>query len=563
MSAIGRASASASGRTADSPRVTLDTRLTLDEVSRRMPLLPPMQGTELAPSGRTLLSPSLAAAIRLACLISLCAFCSGYCSGYIHHTHHHHAPDAPTAPPVPPSPPPSAPSSGLEPLPDWFFEAWGPVAATGALSCAWSLSALGRRTALLLAASFFALSAALRAIFDLPGAGEDTPETERLAGTWGLAAGYSLQWLAQGMSSAIVPLYVAEISPVTHRGALVGLGVFFLWAGAAVSYVAWIFLDGGCVAPPCDDALPYGRSLRCAGLLIPAALLAFGLCRGHDTPRSALRLGRLTEARESLRSLRGGKHADLAGIEAELDFMLSVGDSSGGSGSGNTETDGTGRGVGRGGGAKGCWALCRSGRALLLGIGLQVVTPLSFGIYMLVLEQDHERREAQHDHFHTSGIVSAISCLAALLVVLVVDRVGRRRLLAISCLTMAASALGIAGCWTNGDTVWQSEGMRWALFFVYAASTFAGVIFVPQLTLVEIYSSEASASGVSISMCCFWLALTAVLTFSPLLDVWQHAYISAGQVVLLLLMTTAVPETARRPLDSHLYGWITATSRPS
>ena len=66
-----------------------------------------------------------------------------------------------------------------------------------------------------------------------------------------------------------------------------------------------------------------------------------------------------------------------------------------------------------------------------------------------------------------------------------------------------------------------------------------------------------------ICMACFWLALTAVITFAPLLDVWQHAWVSTAQVVLLLLMTTAIPETARRPLDSHLYGWITATSRPS
>ena len=92
----------------------------------------------------------------------------------------------------------------------------GFVGAGGALVAAWPMASLGRRPALLLTSALFVAAAALKASFLSPLIAPD------LCG--GPASiGFGVGWLAMGLSSSVVPLYVGEVAPVARRGSLVGL----------------------------------------------------------------------------------------------------------------------------------------------------------------------------------------------------------------------------------------------------------------------------------------------------------------------------------------------------
>lgn len=103
------------------------------------------------------------------------------------------------------------------------------VAATGALASAFVLDRVGRRLSLRLIILVFLVAniAQLFIYCHLRHATESKFSHSLLVASL-------CDWFAQGMVSSTIPLFVAEISPAAHRGALQGVSLIFFSSGLAL-----------------------------------------------------------------------------------------------------------------------------------------------------------------------------------------------------------------------------------------------------------------------------------------------------------------------------------------
>ena len=120
-----------------------------------------------------------------------------------------------------------------------------------------------------------------------------------------LLAGRLLTGLGVGLLSALVPVYIAEISPPSHRGRLGATNQLSVTLGILLVYVAGL-----------DKFRLSWRDLA-LGALIPLALLLLGSFALPESPSWLCARGRREEALASLRTLRGAG----ANVRPELHEM--------------------------------------------------------------------------------------------------------------------------------------------------------------------------------------------------------------------------------------------------
>ncbi len=100
--------------------------------------------------------------------------------------------------------------------------------------------------------------------------------------------------LAVGVSSVLVPLYLAEISPTALRGALTSLNQLMIAIGIFVSYMVTFLLSGS------------GDWRAMLGLAaVPAGFMLVGLWFQDESPRWLVARGRINEARAVLTRTHG------------------------------------------------------------------------------------------------------------------------------------------------------------------------------------------------------------------------------------------------------------------
>ena len=107
--------------------------------------------------------------------------------------------------------------------------------------------------------------------------------------------------LAIGVASMLAPLYLAEISPAEDRGAIVSLNQLCITGGILVSYLVGFALA----------AAPGGWRWMLALGALPGIILAAGMLVLPESPRWLAGHGRLQDAENVLRRLRGT--VDVAG----------------------------------------------------------------------------------------------------------------------------------------------------------------------------------------------------------------------------------------------------------
>ncbi|XP_056685797.1 sugar transporter ERD6-like 7 [Spinacia oleracea] len=112
-----------------------------------------------------------------------------------------------------------------------------------------------------------------------------------------LAGGYGM-----GAFSYVVPVYIAEISPVNLRGALTTLNQVMICTGVSVAFIIGIVLSW--------------RTLALTGL-VPCAVLLLGLCFIPESPRWMAKIGSQKEFEAAFQKLRG-KDADVTHEAAEI-----------------------------------------------------------------------------------------------------------------------------------------------------------------------------------------------------------------------------------------------------
>jgi sugar porter (SP) family MFS transporter len=339
-----------------------------------------------------------------------------------------------------------------------------------------------------------------------------------------LVAGRAILGVAIGLSSSVVPVYIAEISPERRRGGFVALFQLAITAGIFLAYVVsyafasihgwrWMFLCG----------------------VIPAVILFAGVLVLPRSPRWLALEGREAEALEVLTTLdRGSAEKRLAEIEASL-----------------KQTNSSWREL---------WApVARN--ALLVGLGLGIFQQF-IGIntviyYAPTILQFSGFKSATVSILATMGI-GAVNVLMTVAAVRLIDRVGRRPLLLGGLVPMALSlvAIGVAFQLSAGPLRWIAI----ASLVVYVGSFAASWGWGFWLLNAELYPLEVRGRGTSLVVMVQWLAnLLVSFTFLLLIHAvgkpatfWLYAALC---VAALVFTAFAVPETKGKTLEEIERYW--------
>ena len=118
--------------------------------------------------------------------------------------------------------------------------------------------------------------------------------------------------LAVGTASFVSPLYIAEMAPPSIRGGLVSFNQLAITSGILIAYITnFLFQD---VA---------GDSRWILGIAaVPGAILAVGMLSVPQTPRWLVSAGRTEKARDVLRRLRSGDRD--ADVDGEIDDIVAA-----------------------------------------------------------------------------------------------------------------------------------------------------------------------------------------------------------------------------------------------
>ncbi|MGW8377450.1 sugar porter family MFS transporter [Streptomyces sp. ODS28] len=381
--------------------------------------------------------------------------------------------------------------------------------------------ALGRKPAMLIVAASYAVFVALSAV---------APNVVVLDIVRFLLG------IAIGVSIVAAPLYVAESTPARIRGAAVAAYQVATVAGITLTYFVNWGLSGG------------GHWRWMLGLsAIPAALLVIPLLRLPDTPRWYVLKGRTEEAEQVL--ARTDPDVDPRTEIAAINGALS--EESGGSAA----------------------ALLRKpyARAATFVIGLGFfcqITGINAVTYYSPAIFEEMGFTGDGQNFLLPAFVQVAGLAAAVLAVLIIDRLGRRRVLLsgigvmLAMLALLTAVFGTGA--VSGSATWV--GFVAVLLFTAAYNFGFG-------SLIWVYASEAfparyRAVGASVMLTADLVANMLIAQFFPSLMSWAGAawtFAGLGVLALLALVFTAAtaPETKGRQLEEIQGYWRNGGRWPS
>ncbi|EGD75291.1 hypothetical protein PTSG_06943 [Salpingoeca rosetta] len=333
-----------------------------------------------------------------------------------------------------------------------------------------------------------------------------------------LLVGRILDGFAIGIASVSVPVYIAEIAPAHLRGGMgsinqlaVTLGVLLAYAiGAGVTWsnLAWI----GALAP---------GALGVASFFLP------------DSPRYLAKKGRMQAALRDLRRLRGPK----ADCESELNTVRAS--------LSTEESSASVLDVFRG----------ASGRALVVAAGIMLFQQFS-GINAVIFFSGSIFEDAGFDNSNVAAlivgsvqfVVTAISCV-------IVDKSGRRALLMVAGVGMAASSALLGYYfWLQNNQYSVSGTVALVNVIVYIACFSIGLGAIPWLIMSEIFPGRVRGIASSFATLLNWTCSFIVTeTFSSIKSAlheqgvfWLYAAVCVLGVTFVFFK---LPETKGRSLE--------------
>ncbi|MEU6129411.1 sugar porter family MFS transporter [Saccharopolyspora sp. NPDC047091] len=328
--------------------------------------------------------------------------------------------------------------------------------------------------------------------------------------------------LAVGAASVVVPLYISEMAPAQVRGRLVTFNGLMIVTGQLLAYVVNALLA---------EAGAWRWMLGLA--TIPAVLLGVGMLFLPDSPRWYAGKQRPEQARAVLHRGRSPEEA-----ERELAQITAA-----------HEQQPTGRG----------WRELRSKwlrRVFFIGIGLamlQQVTGVNTIIYFapMLLTQTGLGEVASIAATISIGVISV---LAALVGLLLMDRVGRRPLLLTgqAGVTSCLALLGLVFLLPTGAS-WVSY-LTLTIMVVYMAFQQSSVSTVTWLMITELFPLKIRGFAMGVAVLVLWLTnFVVALVFPPMVAAiggsatfWVFAALNIGSLVFSVRL---VPETKGRSLE--------------
>nr|AAK62031.1 hexose transporter pGlT [Olea europaea] len=334
--------------------------------------------------------------------------------------------------------------------------------------------------------------------------------------------GRLLAGIGIGISSAIVPLYISEISPTEIRGTLGSVNQLFICIGILAALVAGLPLAGN----------PLWWRTMFGVAIIPSILLALGMAFSPESPRWLYQQGKISEAEVSIRKLNGKER--VAEVMSDLDAAAQ--------GSSEPEAGWFDLFSSR------YWKVVSVGAALFLFqqlAGINAVVYYSTSVF---------RSAGITSDVAASALVGAANVFGTTIASSLMDKQGRKSLLLTSFAGMAVSMLllSLTFTWKTLAPYAGTLAVLGTVLYVLSFSLGAGP--VPALLLPEIFASRIRAKAVALSLGMHWISNFVIgLYFLSVVTKFgiSTVYLGFASVCLLAVMYIAgnVVETKGRSLE--------------
>jgi len=325
--------------------------------------------------------------------------------------------------------------------------------------------------------------------------------------------------LAIGGSSVVGPMYIAEISPAKWRGRLVGVFQINIVIGILLAYLS-NYLIGTIGLGETEWRWKLGVEAA------PAALFLLLLLAIPRSPRWLVQRGRVEEARSVL-WLIGEEDVD-----ASIAEMLAV--------VRREQRHGQER-----------LLAARNRFPLFLAVSIAAFNQFS-GINAILYYLNDIFASAGYDKVSSDLQAVAIgftNLVFTLLAMSVIDRVGRRKLLVVGSVGMAASLAGVAAIFWTGS--WE-ELLLWLLICFIASFAFSqgAVIWV---YLAEVFPTAVRARGQSLGSSTHWVMNALIAWGFPIVAASSRAapfvFFACMMIVQLVTVLAVYPETRGLTLE--------------
>ena len=337
-----------------------------------------------------------------------------------------------------------------------------------------------------------------------------------------LIAGRIVVGIAIGIASFIAPLYIAEVAPVSIRGALVSLNQLAITVGIVISYLV-------------DFAFaPSGGWRWMLGLaVVTSIILGIGMYLMPPSPRWLYSKGRIDKARSVLERIRMTKNVseEMGEIRASLV----------------------------------CEQECKWSEildpvvrpALIIGIGLaafQQLTGINTVIYYAPTILEFAGFQSAAISILATAGIGMINVIMTIVAISLIDRVGRRPLLLIGLIGMIIS-LAILGIAFVLPGLSSSLGLLAVISLMLYVGSFAlGLGPVFWLMISEIYPLRIRGRAMSTATIVNWgTNLVVAITFLSLIQLigtpctfWLYSIIG---IIAWVFVYFLVPETKGKSLE--------------
>jgi sugar porter (SP) family MFS transporter len=328
--------------------------------------------------------------------------------------------------------------------------------------------------------------------------------------------------VAVGASSQIVPVYIAELSPARTRGGLVVLFQLMITVGILAAYVAGYAFSGG----------SGWRQMFGLGV-VPALVLALAMIVLPESPRWLLIHRGADAAARVLRRVRGAG-VDVAAEVAEIEASRHD----------------------EGGRFRDLLAQRWVRPALVAGLGLAMfsqITGVNVVIYYAptILATSGFGESAAILATVGVGVVNMLMVIAG---TLLVDRIGRRRLLLVLLPLAVLSLVVLGAVFLGGDPEGAGRGVAVAAIMGFIAFNGGSLSVVLWLYGSEVFPLSVRGAATSASALTVWVfnLLVALTTLSLTEGIgvtatfWMFAVVNA---LAWLFVLRLVPETKGRSLE--------------
>ncbi|CAK7271492.1 hypothetical protein SEPCBS119000_004635 [Sporothrix epigloea] len=398
-----------------------------------------------------------------------------------------------------------------------------------------------------------------------------------------MVVGRSVVGAAVGAASFVVPMYIAEAAPAAHRGRLVTVNVLFITLGQVVAYVV-----GWLLAAYADKQTAWRWMVGLGA--VPAVLQAVLVLLMPESPRWLVMAGRIAEARTVISRVQGSVGGPAAALAILKTIETEV----------RTEAEArrmrqqqrhvptappSSRGTGSWQRVAGwlsidsdtCAALFgerRNRRALVIACLLQGLQQLCGFNSLMYFSATIFTLVGFDQPTLTSLTVAATNFLFTVAALLLVDRIGRRRVLLYSIPLMAVGLLLAAygfsfldisvggsvkdppsnrgrGSSTNTHS---AATLVLGSIMLYVAAYAIGLGNVPWMQS-ELFALDVRSLGSGLATATNWLANFVIgLTFLPLMDAltpsWTFALYAAVCLIGFQLVRACYPETSGLSLEA-------------